>query len=413
MRQAEVEEYFLESILGKITGQAKVPFGDGVISTRDTCFAAETCEELFTPAAPHGPMGLDGVEIFTNSSGSHFELRKLHTRLELIIEATKKSGGVYLYANNRGADGDRLYYDGSAMIVVNGKILACGSQFSLEDVEVITAVVDLEEVRSFRTSPSRGMQAQKAPKYPRIELDVHLSKRPDDQGYQLIGASEPIKLNYHAPQEEIALAGACFLWDYLRRSHAAGFFLPLSGGIDSCATSVIVFSMSRLVIEAIHQGNEQVIKDVRSIVSDASDPDWIPKTPQEFTSRIFCTIYMGSENSSSETRKRAKDHAQAIGAYHTDVDIDTVTTAILNIFYFWSKWMQNPWMPRFRSVGGGIAENLALQNIQARTRMVLAYLWAQLLPTYRGRRGGGSLLVLGSSNVDEAVRNLENPSELQ
>src|SRR5579859_3573835 len=34
--------------------------------------------------------------------------------------------------------------------------------------------------------------------------------------------------------------------------------------------------------------------------------------------------------------------------------------------------------------------------------MVLAYLFAQLLPWVRGRSGG--LLVLGSSNVDEALR---------
>lgn len=35
-------------------------------------------------------MGLDGVEIFTNSSGSHHELRKLTTRVNLIKEATEK-----------------------------------------------------------------------------------------------------------------------------------------------------------------------------------------------------------------------------------------------------------------------------------------------------------------------------------
>lgn len=35
-------------------------------------------------------MGLDGVEIFTNSSASHHELRKLHTRIDLILEATQK-----------------------------------------------------------------------------------------------------------------------------------------------------------------------------------------------------------------------------------------------------------------------------------------------------------------------------------
>ena len=61
-------------------------------------------------------------------------------------------------------------------------------------------------------------------------------------------------------------------------------------------------------------------------------------------------------------------------------------------------------MPRFKSAGGSVAENTALQCIQARCRMVLAYLWAQLLPTFRGREDGGFLLVLGSSQVDEALR---------
>lgn len=57
-----------------------------------------------------------------------------------------QSGGIYLYANQQGCDGDRLYYDGCAMIVINGEIVAQGSQFSLNDVEVVTATVDIEEV---------------------------------------------------------------------------------------------------------------------------------------------------------------------------------------------------------------------------------------------------------------------------
>lgn len=48
-RPREVEDYYLEQIVGKITGQYKVPFGDAVISTHDTCLGLETCEELFTP----------------------------------------------------------------------------------------------------------------------------------------------------------------------------------------------------------------------------------------------------------------------------------------------------------------------------------------------------------------------------
>jgi NAD+ synthase (glutamine-hydrolysing) len=79
-------------------------------------------------------MGLDGCEIFTNSSGSHHELRKLNSRLNLIRTSTHFGGGIYLYANQQGCDGDRLYYDGSALIASNGHLLAQGSQFALSDV---------------------------------------------------------------------------------------------------------------------------------------------------------------------------------------------------------------------------------------------------------------------------------------
>ena len=52
--------------------------------------AAETCEELFTPRAPHIDLALSGVEIFSNGSGSHHQLRKLDQRLDLIRGATAK-----------------------------------------------------------------------------------------------------------------------------------------------------------------------------------------------------------------------------------------------------------------------------------------------------------------------------------
>lgn len=45
----------------------------------------------------------------STASGSHHNLRKLDIRVNLIQEATRKNGGVYLYANQCGMDGDRLY----------------------------------------------------------------------------------------------------------------------------------------------------------------------------------------------------------------------------------------------------------------------------------------------------------------
>ncbi|BDD58745.1 glutamine-dependent NAD(+) synthetase [Monascus purpureus] len=397
-RLGEVEDYYLEQIVGKITGQYKVPFGDAVISTRDTCVGLETCEELFTPDGPHIPYGLGGVEIISNSSGSHHELRKLDTRVNLITQATKLGGGVYLYANQQGCDGDRLYYDGCAMIVVNGNIVAQGSQFSLNDVEVVTATVDIEEVRSYRATASRNMQASRQPPLIRLDLDVRLGRLEGDEAPNM-GPSPAFQPRYHAPEEEIALGPACWLWDYLRRSRSAGFFLPLSGGIDSCATAVIVHSMCREVIKAISEGNEEVIRDARRISGESEDSTWVPSSPQELCNRIFHTSYMGTQNSSKETRDRSKKLAEQIGSYHVDFNFDSIITAVINMFSAVANFH-----PKFKVHGGSWAENIALQNLQARLRMVLAYLYASLLPTVRQRPGGGSLLVLGSSNVDECLR---------
>ena len=70
-------------------------------------------------------MGLDGVEIFSNGSGSHHELRKLHKRIDLIRSCTAKVGGVYLYSNLIGCDGERVYYDGCCLIALNGEVSGC------------------------------------------------------------------------------------------------------------------------------------------------------------------------------------------------------------------------------------------------------------------------------------------------
>jgi hypothetical protein len=160
---------------------------------------------MFVPDPPHAHMSLDGVEIITNSSGSHFSLQKLDVRLKLISEATRKCGGIYLYANQQGCDGERLYFDGCALILVNGQIVAQGSQFSLNDVEVITATIDLEDVRAYRSSMSRGLQAASTTrKYNRIQTSFELG--PEDEELDLHRRpTPPREPKYHTVEEEIAL----------------------------------------------------------------------------------------------------------------------------------------------------------------------------------------------------------------
>jgi NAD+ synthase (glutamine-hydrolysing) len=228
-------------------------------------------------------------------------------------------------------------------------------------------------------------------RYKTIETSIELSPSSHLFNPSII-PSQPRPIRYHLPEEEIALGPACWLWDYLRRSKCAGYFLPLSGGIDSCATAVIVHLMCRLVIESID--DKQVLLDLRMLVHDS---EFTPKAPQEIAERLFYTSFMGTVNSSKETRSRAKELASRIGSFHVDMNIDTLVSAVVSVFE-----VATGKKPIFKIFGGSQTENLALQNIQARLRMVIAYLFAQLLPWTRNKTGG--LLVLGSANVDECLR---------
>jgi len=391
-RRYQLEDFILPRIITEVTGQTTIPIGDGVLGLRDTVLGYEICEELWNPQSTHIDLGLDGVEIIVNGSGSYMELRKAYVAVELVRSATLKSGGCYMFSNLRGCDGQRVYFNGGSSITVNGDTVARTAQYSIEEVEVAVATVDLEEIRSYRnTIRSRTLRAASAPRFPRVVVDFSLSGDVKRIGQD---PSRPFTWQYHTPEEEIMLGPACWLWDYLRRSGQGGYFLPLSGGVDSSSTAVIVHSMCRLVVEAVSQGSESVLADVRRVAGDVS---YTPTDPQELCSRLLVTCYMATENSSEETKARAKKLAGQIGSYHLSIVIDTAVKAVLGVFSLATNCF-----PKFKARGGSARENLAMQNVQARLRMVLSYLFAQLMLWVRERPGG--LLVLGSANVDEALR---------
>jgi NAD+ synthase (glutamine-hydrolysing) len=178
--------------------------------------------------------------------------------------------------------------------------------------------------------------------------------------------------------------------------------LPLSGGADSSSTAAIVGSMCQIVCKAIEDqatnsitSTNEVEAECRRICKFTAEESI---SPTKMANALFSTVYLGTDNSSEDTRKRAKDLAEEVGAKHLSCSIDTVVAAIVAFFA-----VVTGKTPKFKLFGGTNAENLAMQNIQARVRMVLAFLFAQLLPWVRGQNGG-FLLVLGSANVDEGLR---------
>lgn len=394
------ENYQLEKVVQDITGQRYVPIGDQILATRDTEVACETCEELFTPLNPSTYSSLDGAEIILNSSASHAEMGRLRKRLDLIANCTRKLGGVYIYANATGVDGDaRILFDGSSMIVVNGDVVAQASQFSLLPVEVTVATIDIEKVRSVRTSVSRNVQASHQATFPRVRADDLLLSRPAGEVYlsNTLHISSHIEPKILDPMEEIHYATGVWLWQYMIRSNSAGYFLALSGGIDSCTVALFVYGMAKLVLTSIQAGESSTLSDLRRVTGD---PDSAPEEPQEIVTRLFHTCYMGTKNSTEDTKMRASTLAETIGSYHSDITIDEVVTAQESIIV---KTLN--YQPKYAIEGGSRSEDLARQNIQARSRMVVGYGLAQVSTTARGLpRAGVALLVLGAGNCSENLR---------
>lgn len=279
-------------------------------------------------------MGLEGVEIFLNPSGSHHQLRKLDQRIRLLCEATSKNGGVYLYSNHRGCDGNRLYFDGASMIVSNGEILKVGSQFSLKDVEVVSCVVDLNEITSKRIAfKSRAIQATLSKTLPRISLQLTIARVPNLKSSSL-PSPLPLSSIIYQEEEEIALAPACYLYDFLRRTKASGFFLPLSGGADSAAVAVIVYNMAGLIWSEWKEGNMEVRKALKEMVKDEG---FVPKSQKDIVGKILFTCYMGGENSSKETMERARNLSEEIGillVFLFMVLIDILFFSIFSLVFF-------------------------------------------------------------------------------
>lgn len=388
------EKFLLPQTIAEIQGSESVTIGDAVLSTPGFNICTYSKSDILVPNPLHTAVNENDITIHAISTASYHELGGFEARFGLLQEAARETGGVLIYSDQRGCGGDRTYSDGCAMIFVNGELVAQGRQFFLEDVEIVTATIPFPEVGAPRKDQIEAKNESRNPATgERVEIDYDLR---NDCPATLINRQKRCEVpRFYSVEEQIALGPACWLFDYLRRSNSSGFLVPLSGGIDSCCTTTIIFSMCRIVTEAIQAGNAQVLADVQRIVGVK---DWQPTTPQELCNRILHTVYMGVSGISSEkTRSRAQRLAHDLRAYHTDIKIDDVFQAEKSLLQQYVGYT-----PDFDS--GRPEENLALQNIQARIRMVTAYYFAQMLPTTRRRPGGGSLLVLGSINVEECLR---------
>ncbi len=118
-------------------------------------------------------------------------------------------------------------------------------------------------MRSHRSGfNSRGVQSALAKPFPSVGANINICR------VSSVPLNKQVQLNLLIPEQEISMGPPLWMWDYLRRSGARGFFLPLSGGADSASVAAMVASMAKMVIQSIQRGNQDALADLRRVVKD-------------------------------------------------------------------------------------------------------------------------------------------------
>ncbi len=347
------------------------PIGDLCFDCGGVRIGFEICEDAWVANRPGAALALKAADIILNPSASHFAFGKLEVRKRFVLEGSRAFSTSYVYANLLGNEAGRAIYDGGALIATGGTLVAAGPRFSFEEVQITTAVVDVEATRI--------SQARTASFRPQLgDNDALMVRTPFDFPATTV---EPVDLQHaewetsqHLKAEEFTRAEALALFDYLRKSRSQGFVVSLSGGADSAACACLVHLMCALGLREL--GAEKFasrLSHLRKLT---------PGDALALTKQLLTTAYQASENSGDITRNAARSVAAAVGAEHLDWSISNLVRdyvrAIEQAAATTLNWQEH---------------DIPLQNIQARVRSPGIWLIANLK----------NALLLSTSNRSEAA----------
>lgn len=338
-------------------GRQNVPIGDIHFRVGDVKIGYEICEDAWVYNRPGNKLAASAVDIILNPSASHFSFGKLEIRKQLVAEGSRAFGASYVYSNLIGNEAGRAIYDGGAIIASGGKLLSIGKRFTFQNVDLTTAVVDIDhtrmlQVRTYSFTPKLEDDPSCIDcefEFPHAELE---DPSPQSQ--------EPWEKSPFVKEEEFARAIALGLFDYLRKSRSMGYTVSLSGGADSSAVCCLVGLMVEFVVGELglteFKKRLDYISELKALTSD-----------RQIIGKLLTCAYQATANSSSETRQAAQRVAEALGAKFFEFDIEQIVEGYTNMVS--------------EAIGRKLSfetDDLALQNIQARTRNPGVWLLANI-----------------------------------
>jgi NAD+ synthase (glutamine-hydrolysing) len=349
----------------------RYPIGDLVFDIGDIRIGFEICEDAWVANRPGTDLALRGVDILCNPSASHFAFDKFAVRQRFVTEGSRAFGVAYLYSNLLGNEAGRVIYDGGALIASGGELVARGRRFSFHDHELATAVIDVDG--------NRREQARRGSHRPRHDAEAQVIEFPFVWPARKPQAAPPRGRSWEdrasLREEEFGRAVALGLWDYLRKSHAQGYVVSLSGGADSSACVVLVSLAVQLAFVELGAGGVRQHLPWCVRLLEALDRGG---GAREAVGALLACAYQPTENSGQVTRRAAETVARAVGAEFHVFDVDAQAKGYVATVE--------------RAIGRTLSwdhDDVALQNIQARVRApsiwMLANLRASVLITTSNR----------------------------
>lgn len=355
------------SVLGR-----EVPLGDVLFDCGGVRVGFEICEDAWMAERRGAELSLSGADLILNPSASHFAFGKHAVRRRLVLEGSRAFGVTYLYANLLGNEAGRAIYDGDALIASDGALVAEARRFGFGESELTAAVVDIELPRtrhgwlsgfSPNVNDAPGSCVSVPFSFPKVA--------PSDTSNKLAAWEQ----GEHVKEEELARALSLGLFDYMRKSRSRGFVVSLSGGADSSAVASLCASMVGFALADLGLDG---LKRVFDYVPGVAEAHGAP----ELVRAVLTTVYQATRNSSDVTRAAARSVAEALGSRHLELDVEQQVAGYVSMIEG-ALGRQLDWQ----------TDDIALQNIQARTRAPSVWLLANIF---------GALL-LSTSNRSEAA----------
>jgi len=338
----------------------KYPIGDILFDVGDIRIGFEICEDAWVANRPGTDLSLRGADIMCNPSASHFAFGKFAVRQRFVIEGSRAFGVAYLYANLLGNEAGRIIYDGGGLIASGGELLARGKRFTFQDLELSTAVIDIDG--------NRREQARRGSHRPRHDAENLVVEVPF-----VWPERTPVKTVRPAPswedratvrEEEFARACALGLWDYLRKSRAQGYVISLSGGADSAACAILVALAVQMAFGELGPGGVRQHLPTCRRLHEVLDQGGGASAA---VGALLACAYQPTENSGPVTKHAAEMIAKSLGAEFHVIDVDVQYKAYIHSLE--------------QAVGRKLTweqDDLTLQNIQARVRAPSIWMLANL-----------------------------------